>query len=240
MSVLLLLFVDLAITEGGTIPHSNSWLFHAMDMCAELNQDGGADSPQEGGNSVTTDQSTDSGITINFSPATTSIQTPSDLSLGDPIIPNPAHSNVATPSVLPSPDFDVTQESQESKKQRSSMARAYLNSIRAQQAASADSALKGVVDSRTGPSTPERTPSSSSSCTSSGYSAADLKIGGVEDYLYQAARHISMALDNEANGNYQPAFDLYKEGVGILLKGVIGKNVFNCNILISLWVNGTY
>ena len=53
-----------------------------------------------------------------------------------------------------------------------------------------------------------------------------MTIGGAEDYLYQAAYHISLALDNETNGNYQAAFDLYKSGVGVLLKGVIGQYLF--------------
>ena len=198
-----------------------------MDVCAELNQDG-TESPQ-GGNSVT-DASTDSGITINFA-GTASQTTPSELSVSDSAISSTNSSNVAIPNYgLPSPETSGQLPPGASKDQRTSMARAYLNSIRAQHAASVDSVDHDVVDSRSGSGsgsasgTPEKR-----SRTSSTYSASDLEIGGVEDYLYQAARHISLALDNEANGNYQMAFDLYKEGVGILLKGVIGE--YHCGFV---------
>ncbi len=214
------------------IPHSNSWLFHAMDVCAELNQDN-TDSPQESGHSVT-DTSTDSGITINFS-ATTSQTSRSDTSISDSAVSSVNESNAAIPNFgLPSP-VDSSQDLPGAKEQRNSMARAYLNSIRAQHAASVDSARDGLVDTRSGPGTPEKkTRTDSTNSSSSTYSAANVEIGGVEDYLYQAARHISLALDNEANGNYQMAFDLYKEGVGILLKGVIGEFIMYVVFLLQL------
>ena len=49
-----------------------------------------------------------------------------------------------------------------------------------------------------------------------GVASVDLKA----DYIFQAAHHISLALQCEVSGNYFMAFNYYKSGIGILLTGV--------------------
>ena len=59
---------------------------------------------------------------------------------------------------------------------------------------------------------------SSSSRHHQGLVTVDLKQKA--DYIFQAAHHISLALQCEASANYFMAFNYYKSGVGILLTGV--------------------
>lgn len=42
------------------------------------------------------------------------------------------------------------------------------------------------------------------------------------DYLVDAAKQIRMALDREISEEYEAAFNYYKNGVDLLLKGVQG------------------
>ncbi|XP_022103150.1 ribosomal protein S6 kinase delta-1-like isoform X2 [Acanthaster planci] len=184
-----------------SVPQSNSWLFQAMDMCAVLNEDSSQDSPDNStpANS-TTDLSTDSGITINF-----------------PKGPDTSSTATTSPREQARGGTEVPSDSVEDQKNdRNTMARAYLHCIRAQQAAERDAMYPGggMVDSRS----PDVKPRLDGI---GGVGVGPVTVGGEEDYLYQAAGHISLALENEANGSYQAAFDLYKSGVGVLLKGVI-------------------
>ncbi|XP_060080683.1 ribosomal protein S6 kinase delta-1-like [Ylistrum balloti] len=55
-----------------------------------------------------------------------------------------------------------------------------------------------------------------------GESVSTMDLGGKEDYIYVAANQICQAQDHEANGRYEHAFSSYKSGVGILLQGVQG------------------
>ena len=55
-----------------------------------------------------------------------------------------------------------------------------------------------------------------------GAASVDLKA----DYIFQAAHHISLALQCEVSGNYFMAFNYYKSGIGILLTGVQRKWLF--------------
>ncbi|XP_071785970.1 ribosomal protein S6 kinase delta-1-like [Asterias amurensis] len=196
-------------SEGSSIPQSNSWLFQAMDMCAVLNEESQDSQENSTAANSTTDLSSDSGITINFSKAPTEAPpvqlTPTNESNWK------GQENQEGWTVVP------PESSDDSKDARNSMARAYLHCIRAQQAAERDAMYTdgGIVDSRS----PQAKPALDET---DNRGVAGMTIGGAEDYLYQAAYHISLALDNETNGNYQAAFDLYKSGVGVLLKGVIG------------------
>ncbi|XP_038074730.1 ribosomal protein S6 kinase delta-1-like isoform X1 [Patiria miniata] len=189
-----------SMAELPPIPQSNSWLFQAMDMCAVLNEDPGQDSPDDSTPAdSTTDLSTDSGITINFPQGFDSST-------------SAASSREQQPAGTPIPP----ESTEDVKNERNTMARAYLNCIRAQQAAERDAMYSdgGMVDSRSLNAKPRMD-------ETGGMGVAPVTVGGEEDYLYQAAYHISLALENEANGSYQAAFDLYKSGVGVLLKGVI-------------------
>nr|XP_054758688.1 ribosomal protein S6 kinase delta-1-like [Lytechinus pictus] len=183
-------------TEPGTLPHSNSWLFHAMDICAELNRDfpeptsNSHDDPTPAGSIVTSD-STDSGITVTVPPSLQSYSSDSAIS-----------------SVSSSGGMTANRNS------HNSLARAYLNSLRAQQAAEEDANSTGITDSRS-VATGERSRHVSDD------SISKWNVSGEDDYLYQAAGKISLALDNQSVGNYQASFDAYKAGVAILLNGVV-------------------
>lgn len=169
-----------------------------MDICAELSRDSPelASDHQDAltpASSVVTSDSTDSGITVTVPPSLQSSSSDSALS-----------------SVSTSGGMTANRNS------HNSLARAYLNSLRAQQAADEDANSTGITDSRS-------VATGDHSRHVSDDSISKWDVSGEDDYLYQAAGKISMALDNESVGNYQASFDAYKAGVAILLKGVVGK-----------------
>ncbi|XP_071486454.1 ribosomal protein S6 kinase delta-1-like [Diadema antillarum] len=181
-----------ASVESNTLPHSNSWLFQAMDICAEINGDSpdlestpGSSTPSES----IVNGSTDSGITVSVTPSLPSSE---------------SYSTFSSASSVPA-----------SRSSHSSLARAYLNSLRAQQAADEDARVldAGSIVSGSGKSGRSRHVSSDS--------ITKWDMSGQDDYLYQAAEKISLALDNQSIGNYQASFDAYKAGVAVLLKGVV-------------------
>lgn len=169
-----------------------------MDICAELSRDSPelASDHQDAltpASSVVTSDWTDSGITVTVPPSLQSSSSDSALS-----------------SVSTSGGMTANRNS------HNSLARAYLNSLRAQQAADEDANSTGITDSRS-------VATGDHSRHISDDSISKWDVSGEDDYLYQAAGKISMALDNESVGNYQASFDAYKAGVAILLKGVVGK-----------------
>ena len=53
-----------------------------------------------------------------------------------------------------------------------------------------------------------------------GSSKTEVGVTGTEDYLFIAGHHLSRASSNEATGDFDVAFALYKLGIDVLLKGV--------------------
>ncbi|KAJ8045317.1 Ribosomal protein S6 kinase delta-1 [Holothuria leucospilota] len=201
-----------------TLHTSNSWLFQAMDLCADLKGDSPDTSHQSSLANSSTDLSSDSGITLQLP------QVPDSSPLGDPFSAPPGE-----PAVLPvSQDLGFFKSSNQdvSRDKRSSMAHAYLRCIRAQEAAERDAQMggnAGIIDSREESPNPSPQHTENRSRTISGDSISKLVVNGEDDYLFKAARAIGLALQNEASGYYQAAFDSYKAGVSILLNGVTGE-----------------
>lgn len=74
--------------------------------------------------------------------------------------------------------------------------------------------------SRSASSSPSRT---STLTKISSLISLDVKDRG--EYIYEAAKQITFAQENESNGNFPIALNYYKSGVEILLRGVQGKDI---------------
>ncbi|XP_071961914.1 ribosomal protein S6 kinase delta-1-like [Antedon mediterranea] len=213
-----------AESKDGIMSHSSSWLFEAMDMCAGLQK--------ETSLPPVSDPPTDDAITLNF-PSQSNNDQPVDCADGIlesndiKVVENASINDKAVgTSIVPARKDDHHAKS---------MARAYLNCIRAQQAAERDEQLGvdgGIVDSRNalvqqlpiGVQNKALHDLATRDRTASNISVSTMDLGGEDDYLYKAASHIKLALENEATGNYKSAFTYYKTGVNVLLQGVVTDN----------------
>ena len=84
----------------------------------------------------------------------------------------------------------------------------------------------GELFTNTGPASPavQEHPNKSQNLTPTkinrNVSLFNLDMQDKGDYIFQAAKQISLAQQCEANGNHRMAFNYYRNGVGMLLTGV--------------------
>ncbi|XP_070577257.1 ribosomal protein S6 kinase delta-1-like [Ptychodera flava] len=207
--------------ETPILAQSKSWLFEAMDACAELEQ-----KSQQSEHS-----SDDAGITMKCSKAE---------SVPDDEIDSPPHDTESEPvsSTSGYSSAALTQESLaehnrlDKERRPVSAARIYLDSIKAQSKGPRRSLNLSESDSDSRTNSPRKSlvnqvvvrDKERSSSEFSNESVSNMDLGGKEDYLFKAANQISAALENEANASYDAAFTYYKVGVNILLQGVVTDN----------------
>ncbi|XP_077999695.1 ribosomal protein S6 kinase delta-1-like [Glandiceps talaboti] len=219
--------------ETPTLAQSKSWLFEAMDVCAELEQQSQQSEHSNGDGDVDGDgDGDDVGITIKNAE-------PKDGQKDE--IESPPHESELKSSTNGYTSTNLTQESLaehnrlDKDKRPVSAAKIYLDSIKAQTKIRkkshnlAESDSDSAFSKNSSPRKPrlghvtgcDRDRSSSEHSVES---VSNMDLGGKDDYLFQAAHQISLALENEANGNFDKAFTYYKVGVNILLKGVVVDN----------------
>ncbi|XP_033106614.1 ribosomal protein S6 kinase delta-1-like [Anneissia japonica] len=222
-------------SNDGLMSHSSSWLFEAMDMCAGLQE---KEVPIDSFSTASSDTPSD-GITLNFPRQPVNHVAPDYADAG-----TSSHTTTTeNTSHLKAEEKDLSGESRVPETRRDdhhakSMARAYLNCIRAQQAAERDEQLGahgGIVDSRNmmvqqlpigvqNEALHEIASREKTNINLSVDTVSTMDLGGEEDYLYKAANHIQLALESESTGNYKSAFTYYKTGVNVLLQGVVTDN----------------
>ncbi|KAL3874775.1 hypothetical protein ACJMK2_037745 [Sinanodonta woodiana] len=200
--------MDIGTTQ---IKHSKSWLFEAMNTCAEMEADTVKSNEQirvtdnedkglqiMGGDASDTDGTVTGEISSSddtFGSRTGSVYLV-DLSEFDPL------PRSGSKVIYGKGDLDISQ--------------VLSGSSTSLESTSSTSSNTSQQVNRKSNLSPYR----QRSATKESISTMDL--GGKEDYIYKAANKISFAQECEANGNYELAFASYKSGVGILLQGVQG------------------
>ncbi|XP_069116020.1 ribosomal protein S6 kinase delta-1-like [Argopecten irradians] len=196
---------------------SGSWLFAAMNTCAEMDSDDMRDETDS-----TTPSDTDAGIQIDFDEKTEEMMASTETVIEVKV--DSAHmsdtENESQKSSTPDlSEFDPLRIRTESKVE---YGKGDLDLSNATGKGSMSSRSNSAASSAT--SSPARQVGRSPRRLRShtGESVSTMDLGGKEDYIYVAANQICQAQDHEANGRYEHAFSSYKSGVGILLQGVQG------------------
>ncbi|XP_033733841.1 LOW QUALITY PROTEIN: ribosomal protein S6 kinase delta-1-like [Pecten maximus] len=196
---------------------SGSWLFAAMNTCAEMDSEDLRDETDS-----TTPSDTDAGIQIDFDEKTEEMTASTDTVIEvrvDGVHKSETDTESRKSSTPDLSEFDPLRMRTESSVE---YGRGDLDLSNATGKGSVSSRSNSAASSAT--SSPAhkvgRSPNRIRSHT--GESVSTMDLGGKEDYIYIAANQICQAQDHEANGRYEHAFSSYKSGVGILLQGVQG------------------
>ncbi|XP_061172139.1 ribosomal protein S6 kinase delta-1-like [Saccostrea echinata] len=181
-----------------TLRTSNSWLFLAMNTCAEMEKELHIEDQD-----MRTDS--DAGIQISFEKEENQDR-------------HVSHDVAERTQPTTKPTIPDTSEFDPLRKKSGSKVECGKGDIDL-------SGLSGISSANQSPSKSllqklPRSPFKTRSMTAESVSTMDL--GGKEDYIYLAANQICLAQECEANAKYDLAFSYYKSGVDTLLKGVQG------------------
>ncbi|KAK3592556.1 hypothetical protein CHS0354_005618 [Potamilus streckersoni] len=195
--------LDIGTTQ---IKHSKSWLFEAMNTCAEmeadtvkLNDQNQVTENEDKGLKISDATDTDDTVTGEISSSDDTFGSRTGSLYYSEFDPLPRRGSKV---IYGKGDLDITQ--------------VLSGSSTSLESTSSTSSNTSQHLKRKSTLSPYR----QRSATKESISTMDL--GGKEDYIYKAANQISFAQECEANGNYELAFASYKSGVGILLQGVQG------------------
>ncbi|KAK3093939.1 hypothetical protein FSP39_022039 [Pinctada imbricata] len=203
----------LDLPKESNLRTSSSWLFDAMNTCAELEQE----SELEARSDFT---ESENGIQI-------SVEESQELESGMESISDPTlaedndENNSRASSTIDLSDFDPLRSRSGSKVEIGKGDIDLSGSFKATDLNNHNFSPKRVVTSspaKTKSASPFKMKRKSRSDTKESVSTMDL--GGKEDYIYLAANQICLAQDCEASAKFELAFSHYKAGVGILLQGV--------------------
>ncbi|OWF43526.1 ribosomal protein S6 kinase delta-1-like isoform X2 [Mizuhopecten yessoensis] len=204
--------------ESKTDIHTNgSWLFAAMNTCAEMDTEDLRDDTDS-----TTPSDTDAGIQIDFDEKTEEMMTSTDTVIEvkiDGVDITESSSGSLKSSTQDLSEFDPLRMRSESSIE---YGKGDLDLSHATGKGSASSLSNSVTSSATSSPVHKVGRSPHRVRSQTGESVSTMDLGGKEDYIYMAANQICQAQDHEANGRYELAFSSYKSGVGILLQGVQG------------------
>ncbi|XP_062573816.1 ribosomal protein S6 kinase delta-1-like [Saccostrea cucullata] len=183
---------------ASTLRTSNSWLFTAMNTCAEMENESQIEDQDMRADS-------DAGIQISFEKGVNQ----------DKLV---SHDEAERTEPTRKPIIPDTSEFDPLRKKSGSKVECGKGDIDL-------SGLSGVNSANQSPSKSllqklPRSPFKTRSMT--GESVSTMDLGGKEDYIYLAANQICLAQECEANAKYDLAFSYYKSGVDTLLKGVQG------------------